>query len=148
MNRLNSLRFKIARRSAYLLLDTKDHLGILRGHGGFPYDTRKMALNRNLETISHNRKNKGIGCDCLPRFDKKGNAAPYWRIAAHLKLSHIVTYDWTLRQRTKRGYLGRRPLLCRVRDGGNLDRGHERAELGRGRRQKWPGENAAYEKRH
>ena len=118
---------------AYLLLDMKDHLGILRGHGDFPYDSRKMALNRNLETISHNRKNKGDGCDCLPRSDKKGNAAPYWRIAAHPKLSHIVTYDWTLRQRTKRGYLGRRPLLCRVRNGGNLDRGHERADLGRGR---------------
>ena len=49
---------------AYLLLDAKDHLRILRGHGDFPYDTRKMALNRKLETISHNRKNKGIECDC------------------------------------------------------------------------------------
>ena len=78
---------------------------------------------------------------------KREMRPPHRRIAAHPILSHIVTYDWPLRQRTRREYPDRRPLLCRVRDGGNLDRVHERAELGRGRRKKWPVEKRCPEKR-
>ena len=88
----------------YLLLDAKDHHRILRSHGNFPYDTRKMAfITENWKPYRTTKRTTATNVTASHVPTKKGNAAPYWRIATHPKHSQNKSLTTeTLRQRTKR----------------------------------------------